>query len=161
MAKKHSRNLQKVQDMLDDKLERKIQSGYVVVEETHKVGDKWTDSDGVEWEQKNGYRSKVSKMGNVGIFSKQCKDCNKSCSLGDRNTDTFNRMGRCFGCQVNFEVDLKKLNTLKAQFDKLNAIGGTEAIVPSEGIVFKYNGKTYKFTGAFAPINQITGLISF
>ena len=57
--------------------------------------------------------------------------------------------------------DLKKLNTLKAQLDKLQAIGGIEAIVPSEGIVFKYNGKTYKFTGAFAPINQITGLISF
>ena len=57
--------------------------------------------------------------------------------------------------------DLKKLNTLKLQLDKLNAIGGTKSIVPSEGIVFKYNGKTYKFTGAFAPINQITGLISF
>ena len=57
--------------------------------------------------------------------------------------------------------DLKKLKTLKLQLDKLNAIGGTKAIVPSEGIVFKYNGKTYKFTGAFAPINQITGLISF
>jgi len=57
--------------------------------------------------------------------------------------------------------DLKKLNTLKAQLDKLQAIGGVNAIVPSEGIVFKYNGKTYKFTGAFAPINQITGLISF
>ena len=57
--------------------------------------------------------------------------------------------------------DLKKLNTLKLQLDKLNAIGGTKAIVPSEGIVFKYKGKTYKFTGAFAPINQITGLISF
>ena len=57
--------------------------------------------------------------------------------------------------------DLKKLNTLKLQLDKLNAIGGTKAIVPSEGIVFKYKGKTYKFTGAFAPINQITGLIAF
>ncbi len=57
--------------------------------------------------------------------------------------------------------DLKKLNTLKLQLDKLNAIGGTKAIVPSEGIVFKYKGKTYKFTGAFAPVNQITGLISF
>tara|TARA_B100001250_G_scaffold392541_1_gene394421 strand:- start:658 stop:1521 length:864 start_codon:yes stop_codon:yes gene_type:complete len=57
--------------------------------------------------------------------------------------------------------DLKKLNTLKLQLDKLNKIGGTKAIVPSEGIVFKYKGKTYKFTGAFAPINQITGLISF
>ena len=57
--------------------------------------------------------------------------------------------------------DLKKLNRLKVQLDRLNAIGGTKAIVPSEGIVFKYKGKTYKFTGAFAPVNQITGLISF
>jgi len=57
--------------------------------------------------------------------------------------------------------DLKKLNTLKLQLDKLNAIGGTKSIVPSEGLVFKYKGKTYKFTGAFAPVNQITGLISF
>ena len=57
--------------------------------------------------------------------------------------------------------DIKKLNTLKLQLDKLNTIGGTKAIVPSEGIVFKYKGKTYKFTGAFAPINQITGLIYF
>ena len=57
--------------------------------------------------------------------------------------------------------DLKKLNTLKLQLDKLNSIGGLDAIVPSEGIVFKYNGKTYKFTGAFAPINQITGLMTF
>ena len=47
------------------------------------------------------------------------------------------------------------------QLDRLNAIGGFDAIVPSEGIVFKYKGKTYKFTGAFAPINQITGLIYF
>ena len=57
--------------------------------------------------------------------------------------------------------DLKKLNTLKLQLDKLEAIGGTKAIVPSEGIVFKYKGNTYKFTGAFAPINQIAGLINF
>jgi len=57
--------------------------------------------------------------------------------------------------------DVKKLKVLKQQLDKLNAIGGTKSIVPSEGLVFKYKGKTYKFTGAFAPINQITGLIYF
>jgi len=57
--------------------------------------------------------------------------------------------------------DLKKLNKLKAQLEKFEAIGGVNAIVPSEGIVFKYQGKTYKFTGAFAPVNQITGLVSF
>ena len=62
---------------------------------------------------------------------------------------------------VKSKKDLKKLNTLKLQLDKLNSIGGLDSIVPSEGIVFKYNGKTYKFTGAFAPINQITGLMTF
>ena len=56
---------------------------------------------------------------------------------------------------------MKKLSRLKVQLDRLNAIGGTKAIVPSEGLVFKYKGKTYKFTGAFAPVNQITGLIYF
>ena len=62
---------------------------------------------------------------------------------------------------VRSKKDLKKLNTLKLQLDKLKSIGGLNAIVPSEGIVFKYNGKTFKFTGAFAPINQITGLMTF
>ena len=57
--------------------------------------------------------------------------------------------------------DLKKLNTLKLQLDKLKSIGGLDSIVPSEGIVFKYNGKTFKLTGSFAPINQITGLMTF
>ncbi len=57
--------------------------------------------------------------------------------------------------------DLKKLNRLKQQLSKLNAIGGLDAVVPSEGIVFKYNGKTFKLTGSFAPINQITGLMTF
>ncbi len=57
--------------------------------------------------------------------------------------------------------DIKKIQTLKLQLDKLNKIGGLSAIVPSEGIVFKYNGKIYKFTGAFAPVNQILGLLNF
>ncbi len=57
--------------------------------------------------------------------------------------------------------DIKKLGKLKVQLDRLNASGGFDAIVPSEGIVFKYKGNTYKFTGAFAPVNQITGLLIF
>jgi hypothetical protein len=57
--------------------------------------------------------------------------------------------------------DLKKMKILKQQLEKLNSIGGLDRIVPVEGIVFKYKGKTYKFTGAFAPVNQILGLVSF
>jgi tRNA nucleotidyltransferase/poly(A) polymerase len=57
--------------------------------------------------------------------------------------------------------NIEKLKKLKTQIEKLQKIGGLDAIVPSEGIVFKYKGKVYKFTGAFAPINQILGSIKF
>lgn len=57
--------------------------------------------------------------------------------------------------------DIKNINRLKAQLEKIQGIGGFKTIVPSEGLVFIYNGKTYKLTGAFAPINQITGMIYF
>ena len=62
---------------------------------------------------------------------------------------------------VQKSKDVKKINTLRAQIDKLEKIGGLSSIVPSEGIVFKYKGNTYKFTGAFAPVNQIVGLLNF
>ena len=104
MSKRKSKNLQRVQDMLDGTHSGKIQVGYSTVEETHKVGDTWTDSDGVQWEQKNGYRSKISNV-NKGIAD-ECSDCNKWITKG-KDRDTYNRMGRCFYCQINFEVDLK------------------------------------------------------
>jgi len=50
---------------------------------------------------------------------------------------------------------------LKKNLEKIKAIGGVKAIVPSEGLVFKYKGKMYKYTGAFAPINQILGTFKF
>ena len=73
---KHSKNLQKVQDMLDGKGSGKIQVGYSTAEEIHKVGDIWTDSDDKTWEQKDGYRTNVTKLANAGI-AEQCSDCNK------------------------------------------------------------------------------------
>ena len=57
--------------------------------------------------------------------------------------------------------NVEKLEKLKIQIEKLEAIGGLSAIVPSEGLVFKYKGNLYKFTGAFAPINQILGSLKF
>ena len=57
--------------------------------------------------------------------------------------------------------DLKNINKLKAQLEKIQGIGGFKTIVPSEGLVFIYKGNTYKLTGAFAPVNQITGMLYF
>jgi hypothetical protein len=53
------------------------------------------------------------------------------------------------------------MHFLKAQLKRLEKIGGYDAILPTEGVVFKHKGKLYKLTGAFAPINQIIGYIKF
>ena len=63
--------------------------------------------------------------------------------------------------QVRKSKDPKVLNTLKTQLDRLNAIGGLKAVVPSEGITFLFKNKLYKYTGAFAPANQILGMLKF
>ena len=63
--------------------------------------------------------------------------------------------------QVKTSKDPKVINTLKTQLDRLKAIGGLKAVVPTEGITFVFKGKLYKYTGAFAPANQILGMLKF
>ena len=107
---KQSKNLAKVQSMLDGTYGGKIQSGYTPTDEHREVGDKWTDSDGYEWEQKEGFRVKVSKLPAVGMFNHQCKDCGKNCSpkmAKPWDKDVFKADGRCYYCQLDYEIDLK------------------------------------------------------
>ena len=101
------KNIKKIQNMLLGNEDSSIQVGYGDQESKHRsVGDTWTDSDGYEWEQKEGFQVKKSSMPGVGIFDKQCKDCKKNC-VQKRDVDTFKRMDRCFTCQIDFEVFLK------------------------------------------------------
>ena len=57
--------------------------------------------------------------------------------------------------------DLTKMSQLNRHLERLNKAGGFKRIVPSEGLVFNYKGKTYKLTGTFAPINQILGTLKY
>jgi hypothetical protein len=50
---------------------------------------------------------------------------------------------------------------LKMELERLAAIGGSDKIVPNEGIVFTYKGSVFKLTGSFASLNQILGLMYF
>jgi len=59
---------------------------------------------------------------------------------------------------VEASGDPKKIEKLKLELKRLNAIGGPSKIVPIEGIVFIYNGQTFKLTGAFASLNQLLGI---
>jgi hypothetical protein len=51
-----------------------------------------------------------------------------------------------------------QIQKLKSELERLNQLGGINKIVANEGLVFFYNGKTYKLTGTFAPLNQILGI---
>jgi hypothetical protein len=60
--------------------------------------------------------------------------------------------------QVKTSTDATKIAKFKSELQRLNSLGGIDRIVASEGLVFFYNGKTYKLTGTFAPLNQLLGI---
>ena len=62
---------------------------------------------------------------------------------------------------LSSKKDFSNIDKLKTQLQRLKAMPDLSKAAPSEGLVFKYNGKVYKFTGFFAPINQILGLEKF
>ena len=51
------------------------------------------------------------------------------------------------------------MTILKQQMKKLKTLKGINT--PAEGFVFDYDGHTYKFTGNFAPVNQILGMFKY
>ena len=53
------------------------------------------------------------------------------------------------------------VSKLELELKRIDRLGGFDAIVPSEGVVFTYGGNTYKLTGAFAPVNQILGVLKY
>ncbi len=63
--------------------------------------------------------------------------------------------------KIKASKDIKKLSKLDASLKKIQALGGMDAILPTEGLLFFYRGKIYKLTGIFAPVNQLLGLMTF
>jgi hypothetical protein len=60
---------------------------------------------------------------------------------------------------IESSSNAQAMEMLKKQFDKIKNIDNVSTA--AEGFVFDYNGETYKFTGNFAPINQILGLFKY
>jgi hypothetical protein len=54
-----------------------------------------------------------------------------------------------------------QIEKVAKELERLDRIGGINAVLPTEGIVFSYDGKIYKLTGAFAAINQLLGIIRY
>ena len=60
--------------------------------------------------------------------------------------------------KVKESGDPSIIKKFKNELERLNSLGGVDKIVAAEGIVFVYNGKTYKWTGTFAALNQLLGI---
>lgn len=77
----------------------------------HEVGERWTDKDGKEWEQKEGYIASVSKFDEIRNYLKEIT----TCSSKDCKTITYNRpdkkliarTGMCFDCLQKLEAELR------------------------------------------------------
>lgn len=63
--------------------------------------------------------------------------------------------------QIQNTKDINLISKMQAHLNKIKSIGGIQAIVPTQGIVFTYKDNTYKLTGVFAPLNMITGMLKF
>ena len=85
---------------------RPIQIGYEgKTVQQRKEGEQWVDARGRRWEIKDGKRKQITKIPPRG-FDK-CNDCEKLI-LKTLDQDTYNRMQRCYHCQLYFETELKR-----------------------------------------------------
>ena len=97
--------------------QNRVQVGYVgeKVEDTEirKVGDKWFDSDGNEWEQKNGYKVKLGKEWQQELhqYLNTFPNCQKetcTCGFPKRLDEKMRRIhGMCFDCVIDMEHKIR------------------------------------------------------
>ena len=70
-----------------------------------KEGETWVDHNNRTWVKEDGKRKQITKIPPRG-FDK-CNDCEKLI-LKTIDQQTYNRMQRCYHCQLEFEADLHR-----------------------------------------------------
>ena len=99
-------NIEKVKKMMKGIYNRPIQIGYegkTIAQ--RKEGEIWEEPSGRKFTIENGKRKQITKVPPKG-FDK-CGTCDKMI-LKDIDQDTYNRMTRCYHCQLEFEADLHR-----------------------------------------------------
>ena len=104
-------NIKKIQDLVSGKYRERVSIGYEgKTTNQRKEGEEWTDARGRSWTIKDGKRKQITKVPPRG-FDKcngwEGSDCRKLI-LKTIDQQTYDRMGRCRICQVEFEADLHR-----------------------------------------------------
>jgi len=89
------------------------QFGYEGEKETKRdVGEVWTDKDGKEWEQKEGYRTNVTRMDDVRAYLDKLSNCSKedckTIQYSSADKKLIRKTGMCIVCLAKFEQQLKE-----------------------------------------------------
>ena len=97
--------------MVSGKYRERVSIGYEgKTTNQRKEGEEWTDARGRSWTIKDGKRKQITKVPPRG-FDKcngwEGSDCEKLI-LKTIDQETYNRMGRCRVCQIEFEADLHR-----------------------------------------------------
>ena len=97
--------------MVSGKYRERVSIGYEgKTTNQRKEGEEWTDARGRSWTIKDGKRKQITKVPPRG-FDKcngwEGSDCEKLI-LKTIDQETYNRMGRCRVCQLEFEADLHR-----------------------------------------------------
>ena len=95
--------------MISGKYKQRVSIGYEgKTTNQRKEGEEWVDARGRRWTLKDGKKKQITKVPPRG-FDKcngwEGSDCEKLI-LKTIDQETFNRMGRCRICQIEFEADL-------------------------------------------------------
>ena len=99
-------NIEKIKKMAKGIYNRPIQVGYESkTVNQRKEGEEWIDARGRRWTIEDGKRKQITKVPPRG-FDK-CNDCEKLI-LKDIDQNTYDRMQRCYHCQLEFEADLHR-----------------------------------------------------
>ena len=97
--------------MISGKYRERVSIGYEgKTTNQRKEGEEWVDARGRRWTLKDGKKKQITKVPPRG-FDKcngwEGSDCEKLI-LKTIDQETYNRMGRCRVCQVEFEADLHR-----------------------------------------------------
>ena len=77
----------------------------------------------------------------------------------DSGTKAMQRVLRDAIKELKATGDLDSIVKLQQALQRIEALGGEEAMFPSEGIIFKYKDKMYKITGLFADYIALSDII--
>lgn len=97
--------------------QNKVQVGFVADkkedDKSREIGDHWFDSDGNEWEQKNGYKIKLGKVWQQELheYLNSFPNCPKescTCGMPKRLDQKMKKIhGMCFDCVVKMEHKIR------------------------------------------------------